>query len=218
MSWPAQPVLGVCLYMPMVEIHDLAIIQLAGQSTYGCKSCLRCVCGFVGQSVSVSYGRAVGILSPRYLDLFSVGLIVNFVCILLLKEHCQKLTKFFKYFLIVWLLLVVNGFTKIAPAIILDLQEKQYTGREQEKNVRQYLTSGDFSHLDNKPFLHIPYPRADRLKSLLDNKIIQAFLPGNLAQPLSPSHVDVSGLVLDTAGYYPTTPRPARGKSIWDIQ
>ena len=48
---------------------------------------------------------------------------------------------------------------------------------------------------------------------MLDNRVIKAFLPGNLAQPLSPSHVEVSGLILDTAGYYPTTPVLQMGKT-----
>jgi len=124
----------------------------------------------------------------------------------LLKENCKVLANFFKYFLVFWLLLVIHGFVKTTPGVIADLQEKQYIGGEQEKNVRAYLASEDSSHLQNKPFLHIPYPKADRLKTLLDNKIIRAFLPSNLALPLSPSLVEVSGLVLDTAGYYPTTP------------
>ena len=167
----------------------------------------------IGQILSIGYGRAVGVLSSRYLDVFSIGLLTNFVCILILRYVCKAWGNFFKYFSIFWLLFVMYGFSRIIPNIMSDLQEKRYHGGEQERNVRAYLTSGDFSHLENKPFLHIPYPNAERLKTLLDNKIIKLFLPGNLAQPLSPSHVEVSGLVLDTGGYYPTTPTLQMGKT-----
>src|SRR5437879_10561970 len=123
---------------------------------------------------------------------------MNFVCILILRNDCKIGASFFKYFPIFWLLLIIQGFTSIIPNIMSDLQEKRYTGGEQEKNVKAYLSSGDFSHLEYKPFLHIPYHNAERLKTLLDNEVIKAFLPGNLAQPLFPSHVEVSGLILDT--------------------
>ena len=212
MSWPAQPVLGLFIYTPMVVfmVWQLCNWHISRPMVWF----VFAMCLWVtGQIMSIAYGRAVGILSSRYLDVFSIGLIVNFVCILILKEYYQNLTRLFSYFLIFWLLLVVHGFAATMSSIISELQAKQYTGTEQEKNVRGYLTSGDFSHLENKPFLHIPYPKAERLKTLLDDKVIKAFLPGNLSQPLSPSHVDISGLVLDTAGYYPTTPELPTGRA-----
>jgi hypothetical protein len=205
MSWPAKPVFGIFFYIPMLvfivwQLFNWHVSRYMTWFTFS--MCL----WVIGQIMSIAYGRAAGGLASRYLDVFSVGLIVNFVCILLLKENCKVLVNFFKYFLVFWLLFVIHGFVKTTPGVIADLQEKQYIGGEQEKNVRAYLASEDSSHLENKPFLHIPYPKADRLKTLLDNKIIRAFLPSNLAPPLSPSLVEVSELVLDTAGYYPTTP------------
>jgi len=204
MAWPVKPVFGIFMYMPMLVFM---VWQLCNRTIsrrmfwFVFAMCL----WVVGQILSIGYGRAVGVLSSRYLDIFSIGLIVNFVCILILRDACKVLANFFKYFSIFWLLLVVNGFSGTIPNTIADLQEKRYTGGEQEKNVRAYLASGDFSYLENKPFLHIPYPSAERLKTLLDNEVIKTFLPGNLAQPLAPSHIEVSGLVLDTAGYYPAT-------------
>jgi len=211
-SWPAKPIFGIFIYMPMLVFTVWQLFNRPASRHMTWFVFAMCLWA-IGQTMSIGYGRAVGVLSSRYLDLFSIGLIVNFVCILLLKEECETLRKFFKYFLIFWLLLVAHGFARTIPCVMSDLQERRYMVGEQEKNVRAYLTSGDISHLENKPFLHIPYPKADRLKTLLDNKVIKVFLPGNLSQPLSPLHVEVSGLILDTAGYYPTTPNLQMGKT-----
>ena len=212
MSWPAKPIFGIFMYMPMLvfmvwQLFNRSISRRMPWFVFA--MCL----WVVGQILSIGYGRTVSVLSPRYLDVFSIGLIVNFACILILRDACKVWASFFKYFSIFWLLLIMNGFSRTIPNTIADLQEKRYTGEEQEKNVRAYLTSGDFSHLENKPFLHIPYPSAERLKTLLDNEVIQTFLPGNLAQPLAPSHIEVSGLVVDTAGSYPTTPDLQMGQT-----
>jgi hypothetical protein len=211
-SWPAKPVFGIFIYTPMLVFIVWQLVNWrVSQHTawFAFAMCLWSIC----QILAISYGRTVGILSSRYLDVFSIGLITNFVCILILRDNCKSWENLIKCFLIFWLLIVIHGFTKITPHAISDVQEKQYTGGEQEKNIRAYLTSGDFAHLEHKPFLHIPYPNAERLKNLLDNKTIKAFLPSNLVQPLSPSHVEVSGLILDTAGYYPTTPALQMGRT-----
>jgi hypothetical protein len=212
LSWPSKPIFGIFMYMPMLVFM---VWQLSHRSTsqYTTWFVFAICLWVIGQILSMGYGRAVGILSSRYLDVFSVGLITNLVCILILRNVCKTWENFVKYFFICWLLFVMHGFSKIIPGIMSDLQSKRYISGEQEKYVKSYLASGDFSHLANKPSLHIPYPNAGRLKTLLDNKIIKAFLPGNLAQPLTPSHVEASGMVLDTTGYYPTTPTLHMGKT-----
>jgi hypothetical protein len=212
LSWPSKPVFGIFIYMPMLIFMVWQLFHRSASRHTTWFVFAMCL-WVISQILSMSYGRAVGILSSRYLDVFSVGLITNFVCILILKNTCKSWENFAKYFFIFWLLFVMHGFSKIIPDIMSDLQSKRYIGGEQEKHVKAYLASGDFSHLENKPSLHTPYPNAQRLKTLLDNKIIKAFLPGNLAQPLAPLHVEVSGLVLDTAGYYPTTPTLQMGKT-----
>jgi hypothetical protein len=37
--------------------------------------------------------------------------------------------------------------------------------------VRGYIATGDFGFLNGKPFLHIPYPDPNRLRSLVDGGI-----------------------------------------------
>jgi hypothetical protein len=66
------------------------------------------------------------------------------------------------------------------PKLYQDLSFKLTSSKEQEKNVKAYLCSGDPTHLQNKPFLYIPYPNSDRLQSLLDNSQIRSILPGNI--------------------------------------
>ena len=45
----------------------------------------------LGQAVSIAYGRAVCNLTPRYLDLFAIGILVNFACLIsIAQDHIGK--------------------------------------------------------------------------------------------------------------------------------
>src|SRR6266581_4234769 len=117
MAWPVKPVFGIFMYMPMLVFM---VWQLCNRTIsrrmpwFVFAMCL----WVIGQILSIGYGRAVGVLSSRYLDVFSIGLIVNFVCILILRDACKALANFFKYFFIFWLLLVMNGFARMIPNTI----------------------------------------------------------------------------------------------------
>ena len=43
--------------------------------------------------------------------------------------------------------------------------------------MRGYIATGDFGFLNGKPFLHIPYPDPNRLRSLIDEPEIRSILP-----------------------------------------
>ena len=164
----------------------------------------------LGQAVSIAYGRAVGNLSSRYLDLFAISILVNFVCLILIaQDHIGK-----KY---VWTIIGVSVWTitvlfslglyagKRMPA---ELAEKRDTGLAQEINTRNYLATGDFIHLKDKAYLHVPYPDSKRLASILASPTIRAILPTNIRIPLEPVLVasqPADAFVID--GYYPSTPK-----------
>jgi hypothetical protein len=60
------------------------------------------------------------------------------------------------------------------------LEFRRQTAAVEEKNVRDYLATGDASHLSGAPILEIPYDTSGRLRELLDAPEIRSALPPEL--------------------------------------
>ncbi|MGA9032916.1 MAG: hypothetical protein WB402_10400 [Sulfuricaulis sp.] len=163
-----------------------------------------------GQAMSIAYGRAVGNLASRYLDLFAIGILVNFACLIsIAQEYICKWRRRTVIAVIVWTVtgLISLGLNAVSH-IPGELATKRDTGLAQETNTRNYLATGDFNYLKDKPFLHIPYPNPERLASILASPTVRMILPTNISLPLTPTSVDsmpAGAFVAD--GYYPTTPK-----------
>lgn len=135
----------------------------------------------LGQFLSIAYGRAADVTASRYLDLFAIGLVINFVALgIIFNNSKPNHKKFIIGYWILWIVVILSGFASSIKELGHDLKFKHDSSLEQEKNVRNYLCSGNIMQLEDKPYLNIPYPNPDRLKSLLDNPIIRSILPGNI--------------------------------------
>ncbi|HQS50111.1 hypothetical protein V5G24_02470 [Xanthobacter sp. VTT E-85241] len=137
------------------------------------------------QAVTLAYGRAVGIEASRYLDLISVGVLMNFVALAaLLKDRAATvgLPRQSGLGLAgVWLVAVALGIGHMAmKATPVNVVTRGEQGKVQAENVRQYLATGDMAHLKDKPFLQVPYPNAERLASILNMPEIRGILPPEL--------------------------------------
>ena len=146
----------------------------------------------LGQAVSIAYGRAVGPLASRYMDLFAIGILVNFACLIsIAQDHMPKRSNWKIAGVSVWIaavLLFLGVYTSMH--IPTELAAKRDTGLAQEINTRNYLATGDLNHLKNKPSLAVPYPDPARLASILASPTIRAILPPNISPPLTPTSTD----------------------------
>lgn len=133
----------------------------------------------IGQFLTIAYGRANGFASSRYQDIYAIGLIVGFASLLTLSKDSSSRKVFYSAGT-TWLCVVAFGFITLSDNLANTLKFKAALSLIQERNVRNYLCTGDFQHLSNKPQLHIPYPDPVRLRSLLDNYAIRLILPGNI--------------------------------------
>jgi hypothetical protein len=133
----------------------------------------------VAQILSIAYGRAAAPITSRYLDLFSIGIILNVYIVLNVISNEFKLnTNIFSHSLsFAWLVLIFAGFLPLIKNSISDLEFKSRASAEQEKNVRSYLCNGNSEFLQKG---RIPYPDKVRLKTLLDDSSIRSFLPSDL--------------------------------------
>lgn len=181
-AWPLKsPQLAVLVQSPIVIFTGFLFLKKEWRTQQSYFFLLAVGGWGFSQFISIAYGRHSGLLSSRYLDLFAIGLIVNFSCCLIfLGRSSNKLKRLLKFCIALWLIVVVIGIFSKLTSMSNELNEKKLYGLAQEKNVRAYLCTGDISHITDKPHLHVPFPDVIYLKKLLDNPLIRAILPGNI--------------------------------------
>jgi len=139
-----------------------------------------------GQAFSIAYGRAAGALGSRYLDLFVLGILVNFASLVsIYHDYADK----WRWGTILggglWVIIIIGSLgldvSRHAPG---NLSAKYEQGLAQETHMRNYLRTGDMIHLQDKPDFHIPYPVPEHLASILESSVIRTILPSNISQPL----------------------------------
>jgi hypothetical protein len=143
--------------------------------------------GWFGLSaLALGYGRAGDVLASRYLDMLCFGLLTNFAALLILWGRTSPRWRSGLVFLTaLWLTIVTVSIYRNLPALQHDMRAKALASRIQERNVRGYLLTGGESWLQDADFLEIPYPSAERLRQLLDDKTIRGILPVSLSRPSS---------------------------------
>ncbi|NOT83518.1 MAG: hypothetical protein HOP02_01795 [Methylococcaceae bacterium] len=163
----------------------------------------------LAQSVISAYARAVFNLSSRYLDFFAINILVNLSCLIALAQD-------FKYKHSGWVMMSV-GLWALTVLIYVgisthdrtwELIKKHNTGITQEINTRNYVATGDFNYLKNKPLLDIPFPHAESLAAILSSPTIQKILPANIRKPLKHTtneSIPADAFVLN--GFPPAAPK-----------
>lgn len=163
----------------------------------------------IGQAFSIAYGRASGSLSSRYTDLYAIAIFINFACMLTLIPQRKTASNLMLGLLAtIWTATVLMSFV-LNPDIHTqaDLTARTEYNRHQEINLRNYLATNDPAHLTDKPFLHIPYPSADRLELILRSPAIRQIMPNNVRSPLAfLSHQSEPKEAFVTPGFYSSTP------------
>jgi hypothetical protein len=188
MAFPlSHPMAALLINLPLMLYGCFVLIaRPARQSPHWI--ILGVVIWIAGQALSLSYGRAVLVGSPRYLDILILALPLNFAVLMFAQNTvlaAEKQVGVLVSFL-VWLALVVPALVSHAlqssiPAII----EKGAQGAEQRNNVVEYLKSGNVAVLRGKPLQAIPYPDPERLAKLLSDPQIRLILPA----PIRPADI-----------------------------
>lgn len=184
MAWPALPIGVVLIPLPLC-LFLLGHIRRRYPQFDATWFVFACGIWVMGQYLLLSYGRANGnVLSSRYLDLYAIGLVLDFYCLLyfLSRPRENRLTlTLTKVGAALWIVAVTVSFAKEYPGIMESIRDQTLFRLEEEKNVRGYFDTHDFSFLQNKPFPQsIPYPDAFYLRSMLDNPMIGDILPTDL--------------------------------------
>ena len=164
----------------------------------------------VSQGMSIAYGRATCPVSSRYTDVFAIGVLINFMCLLLVVGEFATTRRWAVPAAVGWTAVVLGCLgSSVHQQCGRDLRQRSDTAQAQEINTRNYVLTGDIKHLADKPSLHIPYPRPDRLATILDHPLVRSILPKNIAVPLRGSLLEsVPAKACAVGGYAPGVPVP----------
>ncbi|HEV8284101.1 MAG TPA: hypothetical protein VGQ09_07310 [Chitinophagaceae bacterium] len=161
----------------------------------------------VGQVFSLAYGRgAAPTIAPRYMDLFALMILLNFACLISIAQMTPK-KRYYVSIIGIWTMIVISTLAlDNIHHLGNDLEAKHAISVEEESNTRNYLATGDSSHLKNKQYLQIPYPDPDRLALILSWPEIRKILPPDISPGLQPKAIEIDPNESFTKnGYFPTT-------------
>ncbi len=185
-SWPmtSSDFAPFVVFAPMI-LFAIGVVREPRTAHPTVWLCLGLGAWVLAQHVSLAYGRATGVNASRYLDLKTLGLIVNFAALLAVLCKVETRTRRQAIALVVlpglWLALVGIDFGKSAfRQIPSEIAEKGANGRTQTENLGLFLKTGDASVLHGKPLFAIPYPDPDRLAMLASLPTIRGILPPEL--------------------------------------
>jgi len=183
LSWPGRRLgVGLLVIHAPLCIFIVSVLRDTSQRTAGHYFVVALGIWVFGQFLSIAYGRAGGDLASRYADIFAIGLIANLVSLLTLT-NLSGLRKFAFWGPLLWLTLVTYELDQQMSRASGNMQKKHDISVVQERNVRNYLCTGDASNIQKKPLFSTPYPDSFRLQLLLDSPLIRPILPGNIYEP-----------------------------------
>ncbi|MBS0663743.1 MAG: hypothetical protein JSR48_10805 [Verrucomicrobia bacterium] len=118
-------------------------------------------------------GGAETVLSPRYLDLLAVNVILGLV--FLVRETAGRTRVVLAS---AWLAVVAGGLWQQSRMMWDDFVAANIPRQQvQEMHVRDFVRTGDPAHLLNKPWGDVPYPDGPTLVQRLSFASIRAILP-----------------------------------------
>ena len=179
-SWPASKVIfgAVLLNAPIAILFIKILIERRPVDDPAWTAVV--VMLWLGtQWLSFAYGRAVAPTASRYLDTYSIGIVIN--CLAALHLMRARFSK--------WIgLWFVIGMPFFATAVVTDSGPRAFRGAAgrhanymiQTENLSAFLKSGDISNLQNKGYLGIPYPDPIKLASIARDPTIRKILPRSL--------------------------------------
>jgi hypothetical protein len=164
----------------------------------------------VGQSMTMAHSRAVGFVPSRYMDMLAVDVLANFACLLCLAQAECPRTRWAMAAATAWVGIVLGSLGvsahKRCPG---ELEHRRATALAQEVNTKNYVYTGDVSHLTDKPHLHVPYPWPEKLAAILDRPVVRAILPRNIGAPMAGTIAGrAPGDAGILAGHGPEVPAP----------
>lgn len=183
-TWPFIPraLIAVGLYAPIIALayHQArrsAPFQSHGWLIVGTASWTAL------QVAALVYGRSQS-LDSRYLDLLLLAPLANAAALLCLQSERPRTMSLLAC---IWFAMII---TSVGYRALNGLASgpawRHETAEVQTRNVKNFLATGDFATLQNKPRFEIPYPVPEDLRDTLSDPLIRSILPAELLNQPEP--------------------------------
>ncbi|HTO03262.1 MAG TPA: hypothetical protein VL069_06140, partial [Opitutus sp.] len=159
-------------------------------------------------AISLLRNSATLVITPRYYEIFWLGLVANTLALHRLWEnaHDRGGSRLLKNVL---LLLAIGWIAAVGHKAVSftqshwrhDLAAYQSFARSQTQQVRAFLTGGDIKVLQALPYPQVPHPDPNYLARLLSNPIIRGILPSPMTDLSPPLLSRWAALARSTAVY-----------------
>jgi hypothetical protein len=183
-SWPLPAWIGVAIVqapLALLAVHCLRARPSLRDPCWPVLA-LAVLCGL--QIASLAYGRGAAAASvSRYLDLVLIAIPLNFAALVFMLRKTSEASVLRTIAIgcaALWIVAVSLGLARNTS--VHALPQAADRGRHtalQTQHLSAYLR-GDATVLRDKPWLHIPYPTAERLEQVLADPQVRAILPREL--------------------------------------
>jgi hypothetical protein len=207
-AWPLPPlaILGIVLLQAPAALLWLRIAR-EREALAGKEWTIVGVALWVGlQIAAAAYARSDGVLSPRYLDIWIIGLVAQFAALLALAPR-PAARQAIVAFGLAWVLLVTGAYvTRAALRLPAELEEIRGEESARSANLKRLLATGDPATLQGQRQEDLPYPDPVRLAAIAASPQVRSILPAPLFEsapdrPLAYRHLALrGGLRLEPAG------------------
>ncbi len=185
LAWPESfPLIALIFFIPLIFFFRNLLAKKPKKEDV----IISALIVWIGlQIAALAYSRGgnhFGV-SSRYTDLFSIYLILSGLCTLTLCNRYVRNNLLKLVLILIWALpLCLGMYSKYSSFIKKTGPTLRTQHAAQEKNIKEFLQSGDIEALRNKRHAHIPYPHVDRFKSMLEEESILSLLPASIRRPI----------------------------------
>jgi len=197
-SWPVSKTSWPLLALVPIAIGLYAPVMILAARLLGSRAPVKdqrwLLVGLAGwsalQLLAFVYGRGSAVLQSRYYDILMLAPLVSAAALLCVQQQsaarwCRAATAF----ACIWFAAVIIGFgQKALDELQTDLQWRQQTTEAQTRNLKNYLATGDFAALQNKPEFDVPYPVVEFLRDTVSDPVIREILPPELLNQPAPDN------------------------------
>ena len=182
-AWPVKNRLfGLILWLPVMI---LAWRQIRSRKVSGLFEQFLMALGIWTLLQTAAFAYARGGMAPRYEDIMAMGSVANIAALLLVLRPLYNGVQR-RAAIVLGALAVVAcvGSAAFYCKLPFALRDRHIFMGIEEENTARYVLTGDTSSLADKPTLHIPYPDATRLISVLEDPLIRQVLPAGIRAPI----------------------------------
>ncbi|MDR3479729.1 MAG: hypothetical protein P4L91_03355 [Burkholderiaceae bacterium] len=146
----------------------------------------------VGQSASIAYGRATINYSSRYLDILSVGVLLNFASLIsILQDNLGRFDKRKFDAAITWILIIVASLALEAyDWVQYDIAARRDDVQVLENDTKNYFATGDMRYLNDKALEFMLFVTPQDYATILATPEVASILPANIRPPIPFASVD----------------------------